>query len=569
MVRPVPPPLETRVRQARHRLFTQTLLNRLGLAWGCALALVLVWFLVEPFVMATANASLKWGVVGGLVAIGTGVGVWLARRAAPSPLSAALAIDQRFELKERVTTALSLSPDQQASPAGHALLADANAKLERVAVAGKFPVRLGLRALFLPVQVAAIALLALYPPPMLTTLAGGGTKTDDEDQAKSTDKESKPKVATPRPFIRPPAERPNKSEELRQLEAELEKLYAEHNKETPDKEKPDQLRERQEKVAQAEDRLKKREQEMAEKFQKLQDQMSKLTELDQGETRPDGPAKEFEQALAKGDLKKAQEEVDRLQKKARDKKLDPKEQEQLKKQLEDLDNKVDQLTREQKEKEKKLKDLIDQAKRENRDADALERELQNLQKDQQMTKEMQELAKALRQAKQALDQNDLEGLADQLSKVGKQLGDIDDEVKDFDDIEAHLQNLRQMKKEGCKECQGEGKDGKPGDETEAKGGGRQEGARGQRPENKDAVTRAGEEQRVRGFFDPKGRKAYGGSTTGPAFKKASSTEMATDIKQAVQEAPEAVEVQRLPKAAKEMVKEYFEKLGNQAPPDKK
>ena len=44
--------------------------------------------------------------------------------------------------------------------------------------------------------------------------------------------------------------------------------------------------------------------------------------------------------------------------------------------------------------------------------------------------------------------------------------------------------------------------------------------------------------------------------------------MAGDIKQAVQEAPEAVEVQRLPKAAKEMVKEYFEKLGNQAP-DKK
>jgi hypothetical protein len=181
---------------------------------------------------------------------------------------------------------------------------------------------------------------------------------------------------------------------------------------------------------------------------------------------------------------------------------------------------------------------------------------------------MQELAKALKQCKQCLDKNDMDGLADQLGQIGKQLGDIDDELKDFDDIEEHLQNLRQMKKEGCQQCEGDGKKkGEGGEKDNATG--YAEGASGKRPENKDAVTKGHEEQRVRGFFDPKGRKAYGGSTNGPAFKKASSTEMATDIKQAVQEAPEAVEVQRLPKAAKEMVKEYFEKLGNQAPPEKK
>ena len=564
MSRPTPSPLETRVRQARRRLFTQALLNRLGLAWGCALALAVVWFLVEPVAVAGAKPYLKWAVLGGLAGAATVTGVWLGRRAAPSPLAAALAIDQRFDLKERVTTALSLSPHDQSSSAGQALLADANARLERVVVPGKFPVRVGWRALFLPAQAVAIALLALYPPPVLTMLAGGGSKSDD-DQAQADEKAPPPKVAGPRPFIRPPAERPNKSEELRQLEAELEKLYAENNKEAaPDKDRPDQVRERQEQIAKAEDRLKKREQEMAEKFQKLQDQMGKMTELDKGEARRDGPAKEFEQALAKGDLKKAQEEVDRLQKKAREKKLDPKEQEQLKKQLEDLNNKVDKATREQKEKEKKLKDLIDQARRENRDAEALERELKNLQKDQQATKEMQELAKALKQAKQALDQNDMEGLADQLAQAGKQLENIQDDLQDFDDIEEHLQNLKQMKKNGCEQCQGEGKKkGEGGDKDDATG--YAEGATGKRPENKDAQTQAGEEQRVRGFFDPKGRKLYGGSTTGPAFKKSSSVEMAGDIRQAVQEAPEAVEVQRLPKAAKEMVKEYFEKLGDQAP----
>jgi hypothetical protein len=564
MDRPTPSPLETRVRQARRRLFTQTLLNRLGLAWGCALALGLVWFLVEPVVLAAAPANLKWYVLGGLVGAGTVLAVWLARRGAPSSLSAALAIDQRFDLKERVTTALSLTHHDQSSPAGQALLADANAKLERVTVPGKFPVRVGWRALFLPAQAVAIALLALYPPPILTMLAGGGSK-QEEEQAKAEEQRAETKVAAPRPFIRPPAERPNKSEELRQLEAELEKLYAEHNKEAgANEDKPEQARERQEKIAAAEERLKKREQEMSEKFQKLQDQMSKLTELDQGEARRDGPAKEFEEALAKGDLKKAQDEVDKLQKKAKEKKLDQKDQEQLKKQLEDLEKQVDKLNREQKEKEKKLKDLIDQAKREMRDADALERELQNLQKDQQMTKEMQELAKSLKQCKQCMEKNDFDGLSEQLGQIGEQLGNIQDELKDLEDIEEHLQNLKQMKKEGCKSCQGEGKEKKEGGHKDDATG-YAEGASGRRPENKDAQTKPGEEQRVRGFFDPKGRKTYGGSTTGPAFKKASSVEMAGDIKQAVQEAPEAVEVQRLPKAAKEMVKEYFEKLGNQAP----
>jgi hypothetical protein len=166
---------------------------------------------------------------------------------------------------------------------------------------------------------------------------------------------------------------------------------------------------------------------------------------------------------------------------------------------------------------------------------------------------------------------DFDGLADKLGDVSKQLEGIQDELQDLEDIQEHLQNLKQMKKEGCKECEGQGDPTKKGESGSDKDNsqGYAEGATGRRPENKDAKTKEGEEKRVRGFFDPKGRKTYGGSTAGPAFKKASSAEMSKEIQQAVQEAPEAVEVQRLPKAAREMVKEYFEKLGGQAPPPKK
>jgi hypothetical protein len=566
MARPTPSPLDARVRQARRRLFTQTLLNRLGIAWGCALALSLGWFLLEPVVHPGANPTIKWAVLGGLTVSGTALAIWLALRAAPSPLSAALAIDQRFELAERVTTALSLTPHDQSSPAGQALLADANDRLKGVAVPAKFPVRVGWRALFLPAQAVAIALLALYPPPLLTVFAGGTSKPGDE-QAKADEKAAQAKPAAP-PKLIEVADRKNKSPENRQLEAELQQLYEEHKLDKPNKEKAEESRERQEAVAKLEERLKKREGEMRENLNKLQDQMNKLTGRDKAESPQDGQGKELEKALAQGDregLKKAQDEAERLEKKAREKKLDPKEQEQLKKQLDDLNGQVEKLTREQKEKEKKLRDLIDQAKRDKRDADALERELKNLLEEQQMTKEMQELAKSLKAAKESLEQNDMDGLADRLGEVGKQLGNIQGELDDLKDLEDHLQNLRDIRKQACKNCEGEKKDGKDPSDQETPGGGRQEGARGKRPENPNALTSAGQEQRVRAPFDPKGRKTFAGSTAGPAFKKASSVEMAGDIKQAVQEAPEAIEQQRLPKAAKDMVKEYFEKLGDQAP----
>ena len=61
-------------------------------------------------------------------------------------------------------------------------------------------------------------------------------------------------------------------------------------------------------------------------------------------------------------------------------------------------------------------------------------------------------------------------------------------------------------------------------------------------------------------FDPKGKKIFDGFAPGMNFKGKSSVEMQGDIKQAAQEAPEAIEGQRYPKAAKDMVKGYFNNL---------
>jgi hypothetical protein len=63
------------------------------------------------------------------------------------------------------------------------------------------------------------------------------------------------------------------------------------------------------------------------------------------------------------------------------------------------------------------------------------------------------------------------------------------------------------------------------------------------------------------LFDPRGKKSYGGAMKGPSFTKKSTVELGQEIQQAVQEAPQAIDSQQVPKEAQTGVKEYFEKIG--------
>jgi hypothetical protein len=75
--------------------------------------------------------------------------------------------------------------------------------------------------------------------------------------------------------------------------------------------------------------------------------------------------------------------------------------------------------------------------------------------------------------------------------------------------------------------------------------------------------------KVKGEFDPKGKKMFEGYAPGQSFKKKTSAEMAGEVRQAAQEAPEAIEQQRIPRASRDILKGYFRNLGDaKAPPPK-
>src|SRR5207244_10574006 len=110
----------------------------------------------------TLRPWVDWAVGDGAFALATLIAVGLALRKAPSAVDAALSLDQRFNLRERVTTSLTMRADEQASSAGQALLADAEQKAAGVKVGQKFPVKLGWRSALVPTAAAALALLIIF-----------------------------------------------------------------------------------------------------------------------------------------------------------------------------------------------------------------------------------------------------------------------------------------------------------------------------------------------------------------------------------------------------------------------
>ncbi len=95
-----------------------------------------------------------------------------------------------------------------------------------------------------------------------------------------------------------------------------------------------------------------------------------------------------------------------------------------------------------------------------------------------------------------------------------------------------------------------------------KDGGNPVPAAGRRPLGKEGAFRSFD-TKPKSEFDPKGKKIFDGYAPGQSFKKRSGAELVGEIKQASQEAPEALEQQRIPKAAREMAKGYFRNLRDQ------
>ncbi len=151
--------IRKQVARARRRLWVELLLNRLVrclfvtlLAAAAAIAI--------PRLVVVQNLPADWTAwwLGGAAAVGCVAAlVWTWARGR-SELDAAMEIDRRFELKERIASSLSLTPAEADTPAGNALINDALHSIARLEIDERFRIQLG-RSAWLPLGPALAALL--------------------------------------------------------------------------------------------------------------------------------------------------------------------------------------------------------------------------------------------------------------------------------------------------------------------------------------------------------------------------------------------------------------------------
>ncbi len=559
-------PLDRQVARVRRRLFLQTLVETLTRSWTIALVLSAGWFLAEPYLLPGAASWMRWTVASGLAGAGTVLAIVLAALRTPSRVAAALTLDERFNLKERVTTTLMLSEMERASPAGQALLADVNARIGPLRVRDRFPVRIPRLAALVPVGALVLVLLAFFYKPVLNQAQA------ETYQALADSPVAKAEIEKAlRPLHKKPAKKVGdqpKSEELQRLEAELDKLAQKPH------ETREQARDLVKDLTNAEDEVRKREKQLADRADALKAQMKQAERLSKKDKK-DGPAKKLDKALAQGEFKKAREEMERLGKqlqadeevaRLRKKTQDPKLTDEQKKEMrEQLDKLKDQeLSREQKEQlEQQLQDMRDKLERLTRSDEAkerlrelqrqgaiskeeLERELDQLAKnmdklDPKTMQELKELAEKLGECQKCMKEGKEGQAAQKMAEAAEKLAKLDPngECKELQEQLKQLQDARQAM------CQA--LDGKP-----------VPGA-GKRPEAKDGETTSKEEW-AHSQMD-KGRLQFIDHVPGDGFKgPRKPAEMTEEIRRASQEEPEAINRQRLPRSASDMARGYFEKL---------
>ncbi|MEM9187168.1 MAG: hypothetical protein AAGB00_11800 [Planctomycetota bacterium] len=538
------------VKRARGKMTRDLLLSQVGW-WLFGALVVAALAIAAPKVFAIPGLPQRWAEMwlSGAAAVGlfgAGITTYLCRSGA---MDAAVEIDRRFGLRERVASSLSLPEAEHESEVGLALINDAARSVERIDVSDEFPVRVG-RPAWLPLVPAVVAFA-------LMTLVG----------------DREPAAATTRPPAAANAQQVKKSTEA--LRKKIEKKI----KEAEDKEKlkdaTNLLREVKRGVEEVERKKDAGRKQTAVKLndlaKQLEDRKKQLggskaieNELKKLKNFGKGPAEKAAEAMKQGNFDKALKEIERMMKQLAEGKMPSEEQQKLGEQLGKMKEQLEKAVNAQKQAAEDLQKQIEQQQRKgnNKEAQKLQQKLDQMQQQQQQMDKLQELANKMGQAQKAMENGDQQAAADAMQQMSDQLDQMQQEIDEMEML-SDAQDQIEMAKQamGCQDCQGGGQGQQAGGgqrqgKGEGQGMGKGQGA-GPRPDEKNDTRMR--DSRVR--QNPgAGSSTFGGLVKGPQKKG--------DVRETLKEAlapsevaeAEAVDDERLPRARREHVEEYFKKL---------
>lgn len=540
--------IQQRIDAARGRLILRQWAGRL--AWclliGFTLAAVAV---LAPKILVLPTLPPWWtaawlagaGVVGLLAAT---VWTYLAPK---SRLDAAVEIDQRYELRERIASAMQLQEEDLLTEAGSALARDAERAIGRVEVSERFTFGLDRKAWW-PVVPIAIAVLA---GTLLTNRTAEAT-AEKADTQQVTAKKTQEAAEKARKELKKKREQAEK-EGLKDASALLKKVE-EGTAELAKKEPKDTT-----KAAVKLNDLTKQLEERKRKLgggAELRNQLNRMKDLGRG------PAEKAADAMKQGDWKKAMKEVEQLRQKIASGKLSKEQQEQLAKQLGKMQKKLGEAAAKQAAQKKELERQLAEAQRKGdlKQAGKLQQKMDQLaQKAPQMQK-MQQMAQQMKQAQQAMQQGDAKQAADAMDKLAQQMEQMDKaagEMKMLDAAMTDIQDAKQaMGMQGGKPmAQGGGK-GKNEDGPPGPGMGEGRG-KGDRPDEKNPV--AFRDSKVKQNVG-RGASTFGGLVKGPSIKGEVVESIKTQMTAETAKPADPLTSERLPRSRREHAEEYFKSL---------
>jgi DNA repair exonuclease SbcCD ATPase subunit len=519
---------------------------------AAGLAVPKIWALNVPHDIWTYS-WLGGGFAAGLVA--AAVWTYVVRRSA---IEAAIELDRRFGLKERVSSALALNEEERATEVGQALLADTIRRVERIDVREQFPVKPNWRFALPVIPAAVIAGLLLVPNTALENKASANNESSKavKEALRKEVQKLQQKLAAKKEEKRAESEEELQTDQL--LREVAKKMSDLQNKDGLDKKQV------QIKINEMAKEIEKRQQELggAREMRKQLDRLSKVEK---------GPAEKLADALKEGDFKEAMKQLEQLQQNMKEGKLDDKAKEQLAKQLEQLQQKLQEMAMEQKEAREKLEQEIAKklAQGDNEGAQKLQEKLDQMnQGGRQAENMLDKLAQKMGQCAECMKQGmqgDPKEAAEKLGDLAKAMKEAQNQLDQLENLDEVLDQLADAKdalngKAGNGKDAAEGnmqfsnnmnKNGRPG-----RGMGAGRGA-GERPEN-EVETRT-YLSRVDGKTQ-KGEAVRYGDAGGKNIAGKSKEEIRAELQSAAGKDPDALNEQNLPREQREHAKQYFEKF---------
>ena len=551
--------LKTRVKQAQCRITLQRFITVLSWSLFATLLLAVVAIAIPKFwALALAPAAWFWGWLGGGLAAGFILAVLWTYWNRSDPLDAAIEVDQRFQLRERVSSSLSLDESDMEGEAGQALLADAIRRLERIDVGTEFPIRLGWRNLLPVVPTLVVVLLVLLP----------NAQQEKELQAAQTKRSNQEKIRISTENLKKQAWQKKKKAEqlgLKNTQGTFDKLMKglDELRNSNKGDRRDALR----KLSNLNSEMQKR-RDMLGGAEEMKKQFSQLKNLKKG------PADKFADAIKSGDYQKAIESLKSLQQKLQDGEMNPQDQKRLAEQLNQMADKLQQMVATNEQAKKQLQQQVDEAKKrgDQDQARKLQQKLDQMNQQNGQMDQMQQMAQKLSQCSQCMGQgqqkpgqgqgqSDLQAAMSELNELAQDLQQLQlanselamlDEALDQIAMAKEAMNCQQCNGMGCGACNGGmGMDG-PAGIGMGKGRGK-----GDRPEDETDT----------GFYDSKakadparGQAVVVGEVRGPNTAGDARVEIQQQIEAFTRSGGDPLTGKRLPKAQLDHVQEYFKAL---------